>query len=48
MGANEQRDNEKRQGVNLKDARIQGLNKDIKEIKEMQMSIEDKIYMVSL
>ena len=48
MAVNEQRDNERRHGYALKEAKIGGLNKELAEIKEMQMRIEDKIYMLSL
>ena len=48
MSIGETRDNHRRTGVAVKEAKISGLNKEIAEIKETQMRIEDKIYMVSL
>ncbi len=48
MSTREQRDNQRRTGGAVKEAKISGMNKELQEIKEMQMRIEDKIYMLSL
>ncbi len=48
MNVIEVRDNQRRAVIAVKDAKIGGLSKELAEIKDTQMSIEDKIYAISI
>ena len=48
MAVMEQRDNQRRVGVSLKEAKLRALDKDLEEVKQGQIRMEDKIYMLSL
>jgi DNA repair exonuclease SbcCD ATPase subunit len=48
MAVMEQRDNQRRAGVSLKEAKLRSLHKDLEEVKQGQIRMEDKIYMLSL
>ena len=44
----EARDQAKRQGVMMKEAKVRELEKEIENMKETQMRMEDKIYVLSI
>jgi hypothetical protein len=48
MALIETRDHHKRQGVAVKEVLIRGLNKELEEMKETQIRMEDKIYGLSI
>ena len=48
MTLTENRENHKRLAVAVKDVRIKSTTKEIQENKELQIRMEDKIYMLSI